>query len=53
MNSPRGRRRYSLEFKLEAVRLASEAGRSKTQIARELDVSRAMLYCEVAIATSQ
>ena len=42
MNSRR--RRYSLEFKLEAVRLANESGRSKTQIARELDISRPMLY---------
>ena len=44
MNQQIGRRRYSVEFKLEAVRLANESGRTKTQIARELDVSRAMLY---------
>ena len=44
MNSRLERRSYSLEFKLEAVRLVNESGRSKTQIAKELDVSRTMIY---------
>lgn len=37
------RRRFSEEFKREAVRLAFESGRRVTQVARELDVRPDML----------
>lgn len=38
------RKRYSREFKLEAVRLANESGKPVTQVARELDISVHHLY---------
>ncbi len=37
------RRQYTREFKLEAVRLVDESGRSKAQIARELDIHESLL----------
>jgi len=36
----RKRRAFTVEFKLEAVRLAKESGRSLAQIARELGIQR-------------
>ncbi|MDX2470611.1 MAG: transposase [SAR324 cluster bacterium] len=44
MNHNIERRSYSLEFKFEAVRLVTESGRGKTQVAKELDVSRTRIY---------
>jgi len=38
------RRSYSIEFKLEAVRLANQSNQPKSQIAKEFDISRAILY---------
>ena len=38
------RKRYSREFKLEAVRLANESGKPVTEVARELDISVHHLY---------
>lgn len=37
------RRQYTREFKIEAVRLVEESGRSKAQIARELGVHESLL----------
>jgi transposase len=37
------RRQYTREFKIEAVRLIEESGRSKAQIARELGVHESLL----------
>jgi transposase len=37
------RRQYTREFKLEAVRLLNESGRSKAQIARELGIHDSLL----------
>lgn len=39
----RKRRRFDREFKRQAVRLASEAGQSLSQVARDLDVRPEML----------
>ncbi len=44
MTTRKDRKRYSREFKLEAVRLANESGKPATEIARELDVSVHQLY---------
>ena len=38
------RRTFTREFKLEAVRLSMEDGRSGASIARELGISRTVLY---------
>jgi transposase len=38
-----GRRRFSREFKLEAVRLVTAEGHSVTQVARDLDIRPDML----------
>lgn len=38
------RKRYSREFKLEAVRRCDESGKPVTQVARELDISVHHLY---------
>ena len=40
----RQRRDFSAEFKAEAVRLVRAGGKQVTQIARELDVPRQLLY---------
>ena len=37
------RRQYTREFKIEAVRLMDESGRSKAQIARELGIHESLL----------
>ncbi len=37
------RRQYTREFKIEAVRLMEESGRSKAQIARELGIHESLL----------
>ncbi len=37
------RRQYTREFKVEAVRLMDESGRSKAQIARELGIHESLL----------
>ncbi len=38
------RKRYSREFKLEAVRMANESGKPVAEVARELDISVHHLY---------
>ena len=38
------RKRYSREFKLEAVRRADESGKTVAEVARELDISVHHLY---------
>lgn len=38
------RKRYSRDFKLEAVRLANESGKPVAEVARELDISVHHLY---------
>lgn len=38
------RRQYSREFKLEAVRLSKESGKTIAQVARELDIKAHELY---------
>jgi transposase len=40
----RTNKKYSLEFKLEAVRLSNESGKPVTQVARDLNVNPAFLY---------
>jgi transposase len=40
----RTNRKYSLEFKLEAVRLSNESGKPVTQVARDLNINPAFLY---------
>jgi transposase len=37
------RRQYTREYKLEAVRLLDESGRSKAQVARELGIDDSLL----------
>ncbi|MBA2669177.1 MAG: transposase [Gemmatimonadetes bacterium] len=37
------RKQYTREFKVEAVRLLEESGRSKTQVARELGIRESLL----------
>lgn len=45
MGSMKGTRRtYSAEFKAEAVKLVKAGNKEVTQIARELEVSRQLLY---------
>lgn len=43
-SSPRQRRRYTSEFKSEAVRLVSSSGKPLAQIARELGVNEQTLH---------
>lgn len=38
------KRQFSTEFKLEAVRLCKESGRTMTSISKELEVDRKHLY---------
>jgi transposase len=38
------RRKYTREFKREAVRLARESGKPAAQVARDLGIHREMLY---------
>jgi len=42
--STKGRRLFSREFKLEAVRLATEGGKPITHVARDLDIKPAVLH---------
>jgi len=44
MNAKFERKSYSIEFKLEAVRLAKQSSRPKSKISKELDISPALLY---------
>jgi transposase-like protein len=44
MGRKRTRRRCSREFKVEAVRLAEERGRSQVEVARELEINPETLY---------
>jgi len=44
MGKGRERRLHSREFKLEAVRLVREGGRSKTEVARNLGIHVNLLY---------
>ena len=44
MGGKRGRRRFSREFKLEAIRMVREGGRSKVEVAGELGIHPEMLY---------
>ncbi len=44
MVTRKDRKRYSREFKLEAVRLSNESGKPVTEVARELDISVHQLY---------
>ena len=41
---PKQQKRYSAEFKQEAVRLATSGEQSKTQTARTLGISQGLLY---------
>lgn len=43
MNARIERRSYSLEFKLEAVRMATDSARPKTQVAEELGITAPLL----------
>jgi len=38
------RKKYSREFKINAVRMVSEEGRVAAEVARDLDISSNMLY---------
>ena len=44
MGRKESRRRFSREFKVEAVRLALAPGRSRVEVARELGIHPEMLY---------
>ena len=44
MVAKRTRRRFSREFKLEAVRMALEGSRSQVEVARELGLAPKLLY---------
>ena len=44
MNKRIERKSFSIEYKLEAVRLANHSNRSKAKIAMELNISSALLY---------
>ena len=44
MTTSKERRRYSREFKIEAVRRSYESGKPVTAVARELEISVAHLY---------
>lgn len=39
----RDRRKFTREFKIEAVRMVTEQGMSQSQVARDLDLDRKML----------
>jgi transposase len=40
----RSKKKYSLEFKLEAVRLSNDSGKPVTQVARDLNIPVVLLY---------
>jgi transposase len=46
-SKPRKRRKFTAEFKAEAVRLALTPGKSVTQVARELDLTVTCLHAWV------
>ncbi len=47
------RRRYSREFKLEAVNLSKESGKPIAEIARELDISAHELYRRIDLVSKE
>ncbi len=51
--SARDRRKYSAEFKAEAVKLVQEQGLSRAQVARDLGVSSSMVARWVQAAEAQ
>lgn len=44
MGFKKRRKSYTKEFKLEAIRLADESGKTTTQVAAELGISTAQIY---------
>ncbi len=44
MTTRKDRKRYSREFKIEAVRMANESGKPVAEVARELEISVHHLY---------
>ncbi len=44
MSAESNRRKYDRDFKLEAVRLSREAGRTVARVARDLGISENMLH---------
>lgn len=44
METSKDRKRYSREFKMEAVRRSNESGKTVAETARELDISVVHLY---------
>lgn len=44
MGAKRGRRRFSREFKLEAMRMVLEGGRKQVDVARELGINPEVVY---------
>ena len=44
MSTPRPRREFSDEFKADAVRMVTELGKTRAQVARDLEMSRATFY---------
>lgn len=44
MSKKRTKRSFTEEFKQEAVRLALESGKAKSQVARDLDITDSLLY---------
>ena len=44
MDEPRSRRKYDKQFKLDAVRLATEGGKSVAAVARDLGIEANILY---------
>jgi transposase len=44
MNTIASRRRYDREFKLEAVRLVTQGGRSVVEVAKDLGIHENLLY---------
>ena len=44
MNTVHSRRRYDREFKLEAIRLVTQGGRSVVEVAKDLGIHENLLY---------
>jgi transposase len=44
MNTVHSRRKYDREFKLEAVRLVTQGGRSVVEVAKDLGIHENLLY---------
>lgn len=51
MSTPRIKRQFTSEFKADAVRMVTELGKSRAQVARDLDVNESTLGKWVAQAT--